>query len=293
MNAKKKALGKGLSALLSDSEPEIIPQDYEAKGILNTVSNISIDLIESNPYQPRTQFEEESLKELANSIQEQGIIQPLTVRKIKNNKYQLISGERRLKAAEIIKMEEVPVYIRLAEDNQMLVMALVENIQREDLNPMEIAISYQRLIEECDLTQNTLSKHVGKNRTTITNYIRLLKLPAEIQAAIRDNKISMGHARAIINIDRKDKQIKIMNLIIEKDLSVREVELLVRKLNQPEKITTVKNDKLPEQYIQIKNNLSEKLQAKIVLKRNNKGKGSIVIPFSSDEEFMKIIETLE
>ncbi|MCF8298773.1 MAG: ParB/RepB/Spo0J family partition protein, partial [Saprospiraceae bacterium] len=264
--------------------------------VVGSTANIPLNKIEENPFQPREDFDESSINELAKSIENQGLIQPNTVRKMGYDNYQLISGERRMRAAAVAGLTEIPAYIRIADDQQMLEMALVENIQRENLNAIEIAISYNRLLEECKLTQQGLSSRVGKNRTTITNYIRLLKLPAEIQIAIRDNKISMGHARAIISIDDPIYQISILHNIIDDDLSVRDVEKLVRDLSQLKLNTKAKekrNDKLPEKYVEIKEKLGTKLNTKIELKRNNKGKGNIVIQFKSDAELDAIISILE
>ncbi|PKP01587.1 MAG: chromosome partitioning protein ParB, partial [Bacteroidetes bacterium HGW-Bacteroidetes-9] len=201
MNPKKKALGRGLSAILESPETDITSTDISGSFVAGAIASLPVAQIEPNPFQPREDFDPEALNDLASSIKEQGIIQPITVRKMGYDKYQLISGERRLKASKLAGIEEIPCYIRIANDQQMLEMALVENIQRESLNALEIAISYQRLIDECELTQDELSQRVGKNRTTISNYIRLLKLPAELQVSIRDGKITMGHARALINID--------------------------------------------------------------------------------------------
>ncbi len=296
MNAKKKALGKGLGALLSNPETDITSQGISQSTVVGAISEIPVSQIEANPFQPRSRFEKEALQELADSIKKQGIIQPLTVRKLGYDKYQLISGERRLKAAIIAELDKVPVYIRVADDMQMLEMALVENIQREDLNPIEIGVSYQQLIEECKLTQEELSKRVGKNRTTITNYIRLLKLPADVQVALRDEKISMGHARAIINISEPEKQTEIVALIINKELSVRDVEMLVKNLHQVKPGNQKKEDtpqEIPEAFQNKLQKLKGKLHFPLKLKRNNKGKGQIVIPFSSDKELEQIFEILD
>lgn len=295
MNAKKKALGRGLSALLSSPETDITSFDSSGRFILGAIANITLSKIESNPFQPRADFEKEALNNLANSIKEQGIIQPITVRKLGYDKYQLICGERRLKAAYIAKLKEIPAFIRLADDQQMLEMALVENIQREDLNALDIAISYNRLIEECNLTQEKLSERVGKNRTTITNYIRLLKLPAEIQIALRDNKISMGHARPLINLKDTETQINILNQIINNGLSVREVENIVKNLSNLKtgKSKQSQRNQLAPKFVKIQKNLASKFPSGIELKRNNKGKGSIVIPFKSDEDLERIVSIIE
>lgn len=297
MNAKRKALGRGLSALLENPETDITTKGGLSENyIVGSVANIPINKIKKNPFQPREDFDENTINELAKSIEKQGLIQPITVRKIGYDNYQLISGERRMRAIIIAGLTEIPAYIRVADDQQMLEMALVENIQRENLNAIEIAISYNRLLEECKLTQQGLSSRVGKNRSTITNYVRLLKLPAEIQIAIRDNKISMGHARAIISIDDANYQISLLNNIIDEDLSVRDVEKLVRDLSKIKLKTKSKETKiakLPEKYAMVKEKLGKKLNTKIELKRNNKGKGNIVIQFKSDKELDAIISILE
>ena len=293
MNSKKKALGRGLSAILESPETDITSKDISGSFVAGAIANIPIGSIESNPFQPREDFDEQALLELSNSIKEQGIIQPVTVRKLGYDKYQLISGERRLKASKMAGLKEIPTYIRVANDQQMLEMALVENIQRESLNALEIALSYNRLIEECDLSMEELSVRVGKNRTTVANYIRLLKLPAEVQVNIRDGQLSMGHARAIINIDDDYTQITIARNIVKKGLSVREVEEIVRNLNkQPASSKNNDNKPLPPHFEAIRNNLASRLSLNVQLKRNTKGKGTIVIPFSSDIELEKIISTI-
>jgi len=295
MNAKKQALGRGLSSLLPDFEGDINSLDNMGKFLAGSIANIPISLIESNPFQPRTLFEVEAINELAESIRHQGIIQPITVRRADNDKFQLISGERRLRASQVAGLTEIPAYIRLVDDQQILEMALVENIQRENLNSIEIAISFQRLIEECNLTQEKLSERVGKDRSTITNYIRLLKLPAEVQVAIRDSKISMGHARALISIEDHKDQLKVLNEIISKHLSVRAVEEIVRKLHDKTiiKEKPVSKAGIAAKYLSLKHRLSNKFNAAINIKRDNKGKGSIVIPFKSDEELDNIIKILD
>lgn len=294
MNAnKKRALGRGLSAILESPETDITSKDISGAFVVGAIANISIDLIETNPFQPRNQFEEDALKELSHSIQEQGIIQPITVRKLGYDKYQLISGERRLRASKLAGLENIPAYIRIANDQQMLEMSLVENIQREQLNSIEVAISFQRLLDECNLTQEQLSERVGKNRTTISNFIRLLKLAPEVQIIIRDGKISMGHARALISIEDAQTQITITNNIINNDLSVRETEEIVRNLNKQPENKTVKNAELPEPLKASKNKLAYILGTKVDLNRNEKGKGSIVISFKNDNELNRILLLLD
>lgn len=296
MNSKKKALGRGLSALLSDNDNSEV-YNSAIPAIVN-ISAIPLEKIETNPYQPRTEFEENALMELANSIKEQGIIQPITVRQINQDAYQLISGERRLRAAKIAGLTEIPAYIRTANDNELLELALVENIHREDLNAIEIALSYQRLIDECSLSQEELSEKVGKNRSTITNYLRLLKLPPEIQAGLRDKKITMGHARALLAIDNIETQLNIYHDIIAEDYSVRNVEEIVRNINKPIENTEeveqpIKQKPAPieleERFQHLQANLREYLKTDIEIKRNKKGKGSIIIPFHSDEKLNEIV----
>ncbi|MGV8113471.1 MAG: ParB/RepB/Spo0J family partition protein [Lentimicrobium sp.] len=293
MNPKKKALGRGLSAILESPETDITSSDISGNFVAGAIASLPLSQIEANPFQPREDFDQEALNELAASIKEQGIIQPITVRKMGYDKYQLISGERRLKASKLAGMDEIPCYIRIANDQQMLEMALVENIQRESLNALEIAISYQRLIEECELTQEELSQRVGKNRTTVTNYIRLLKLPAELQVAIRDNKISMGHARALISIDDEQTQVAILKNIITKDLSVREVEEIVRNLNkQPAARKETPAMELPREIETIRENIAGKLDTKVNVTLNQKGKGNIVISFNSQKHLERILAEL-
>lgn len=286
---KKRALGRGLSAILESPETDITSKDISGEFVVGAIANIPINLIETNPFQPRNQFEEDALKELSHSIKEQGIIQPITVRKIGYDKYQLISGERRLRASKLAGLTAIPAYIRIANDQQMLEMALVENIQREQLNSIEVAISFQRLLDECNLTQEQLSERVGKNRATISNFIRLLKLAPEVQVIIRDGQISMGHARALISIEDAQAQITITQNIINNDLSVRETEEIVRNLNKPPENKSAKNSELPEPLMASKNKLAYILGTKVDLNRNVKGKGSIVISFKNDKELNRIL----
>jgi ParB family chromosome partitioning protein len=286
--AKKSVLGRGLGALIDDvDEVQAIPE--------RDLSNeIEISKIEANPYQPRTKFDEEALQELAQSIKEIGIVQPITVRKINNNSYQLIAGERRFRASKIAGLRKIPAYIRLAEDDKMLEMALVENIQREDLDSIEIAISYQRLIDECKLTQENLSERVGKKRSTISNYLRLLRLPAEIQKGIREKKLLMGHARALVNVNNPKSQLDIFELTVENDYSVRKVEELVRDLNKRGK-TDQKEKKLtlPNEYESLKDHLAKHFKTNVDLKRNSNGKGKIIIPFKSDDDLERILAMMD
>ncbi len=291
MVAKKNVLGRGLGALIDNSD-----EINRAKPAAS-VNEIELSKIETNPWQPRTRFDEERLEELAASIRQIGIIQPLTLRKVSDDKYQIIAGERRFRAARLAGLERVPAYVRIAEDDTMLEMALVENIQREDLDPIEIAISYQRLIDECQLTQESMSDRVGKKRSTVSNYLRLLKLPAEIQFGLREKQISMGHARALINIDDPSTQLMIYEQVIEYDFSVRKVEEVVRELSQEkveeEKIIKEKKVPVPEEYQKLKGQLSSFFKTNIQFSRNEDGKGKIIIPFRSDEELEKIVAILD
>ncbi len=283
---KRNALGRGLGALIDDAE-----KMKQTAGI----NEIELSKIEANPFQPRSKFDGESLKELADSIHEIGLIQPITLRKIDENKYQIIAGERRFRAAQIAGLKSVPAYIRKAKDDGMLEMALVENIQREDLDAIEIAVSYQRLMEELEFTQEDLSSRVGKKRSTIANYLRLLKLPAVIQKGLREKQISMGHARAIINIDDPDTQIMIYNQIIKYGFSVRKVEEIVRDLNDDsnEKEAKAKKQKYPKEYQIIKKQLDSIFNSQIDFSMNDKGKGKIVIPFKSPKDLERIVKIIE
>jgi ParB family transcriptional regulator, chromosome partitioning protein len=284
---KKTALGRGLGALIDDAEKQSVNR---AGGI----SEIDLDKIQINPFQPREKFDEDALTELAASIRELGLIQPITVREIQPNQYQIISGERRTRAAKLAGLTKIPAFIRKANDTEMLEMALVENIQREDLNPIEIALSYNRLLEECNLTQETLSERVGKKRSTVSNYLRLLKLPAEIQKGIQYKKISMGHAKALISLEKSESQIRITNDIIEKDLSVRQTEEMVRLiLNPPPKNSRKAKTEVNETYKELKNHLEKYFGNKIDFTRDNNGKGKIVIPFKSDVDLEKIIAVFD
>ena len=293
-NNKKRGLGRGLDAILQSPETDITSRDISGDYVAGAVAEIDINLIEANPFQPRTEFDEEALEELAQSIKEQGIIQPITVRKLGYNRYQLISGERRLRASKLAGLAKIPAFIRIANDEQMLELALIENIHRENLNAIEVAISYQRLIDECSLTQEQLSTKVGKSRSAIANFLRLLKLPAEIQIALRDGHISMAHARALINIEDKETQLRLLQQIIEDDLSVRQTEELAQKAkvnNEEGKEVRKQTNYLPEHFkAQIKT-LSQALNTRVKVKRNLKGQGSVVIDFKNEEEFNRIIES--
>jgi len=297
---KKRGLGKGLSALLNDS-PEVMPYSHrqETEAVANNlgaVNEIRISQIEVNPYQPRTDFDEQALYELAESIKTQGLIQPITVRKAANNSYQLISGERRLRASKRAGLTTIPAYIRTANDQQLLEMALIENIQREDLNAMEVALSFQRMLDECSLKQDELGERVSKNRSTVTNYLRLLKLPPAIQASIRDGAISMGHARALITVTDPVMQLHIHQLILQQGLSVRKVEEMVRESHNqkaPVKKTEKKEQSLPFQVQKIQDDLASKFSTKVKLNVSSKGAGSIEIPFMSEDDLGRILEMLD
>lgn len=289
MQNKKRGLGRGLDAILQSPETDITSSDISGNYVAGAVAELNIDFIEANPFQPRTDFDETALNELSESIKIQGVIQPVTVRKMGRDKYQLISGERRLRASKMAGLKTIPVFIRVANDEQMLEMALIENTHREGLNAIEIALSYQRLIEECNITQEQLSEKVGKDRSTVTNFLRLLKLPPEVQVALRDGHISMGQARAIINIDDKTKQLIILKEIIDKDLSVRQVEELVRSLNTKNVKTKKQKDVLPESFIYTMDSLSKSLNTKVKINRNSKGKGTLTIDFKNDEDFERLI----
>tara|TARA_B110000046_G_scaffold185987_1_gene231071 strand:+ start:21973 stop:22857 length:885 start_codon:yes stop_codon:yes gene_type:complete len=289
---KKQALGRGLSALLQETPNINSASDKNAVKVVGSIIEIELELIDVNPFQPRTYFNEEALRELANSIKELGVIQPITVRKLEGNKFQLVSGERRFRASKLIGSKTIPAYIRLANDQEMLEMALVENIQRKNLDPIEVALSYQRLIDEIQLTQEELSTRVGKKRSTVTNYLRLLKLDPILQTGMRDGFISMGHGRAMINIENTDDQLAIYEKILREKLSVRQTEDLVKSL----KSRTIAKSKKKPTPVYIKNSLkdiSEYFGHKIDITVSNNGKGKISIPFHSEEDFNRIKNLLK
>ncbi|QDO95543.1 ParB/RepB/Spo0J family partition protein [Formosa sediminum] len=290
---KKQALGRGLSALLKDPSNDINSvQDKNADKVIGNIVELELDTIEMNPFQPRTNFNEESLRELASSIKELGVIQPITVRKLDFNTYQLVSGERRFRASEHLGLKTIPAYIRIANDQESLEMALVENIQRQDLDPIEIALSYQRLIDEINLTQEQMSERVGKKRSTIANYLRLLKLDPIIQTGMRDGFISMGHGRAIINIEDQSTQIDIYTRILKQKLSVRDTETLVRNYNETKSLDPQKPEKkeddTPQFVTKSIEDFSDYFGHKIDIKVAKNGKGKITIPFHSEEDFNRI-----
>lgn len=300
---RKTGLGKGLGALLQNDEVQPVKKAEEKAdtitkentGTAGSINFIKVDQIAVNPFQPRTDFDEQSLQELAESIRVQGLIQPITVRQIGKNEYQLISGERRLRAVKLADLDDIPAYVRTANDQQMLEMALIENIQRENLNAIEVALSFQRMIEECNLKQEELGERVSKNRSTVTNYLRLLKLPPAIQAGIRDGQISMGHARALINVGEIEKQLYVFQEIIDKGLSVRMTEILVRNIQQqskPKKAPVGKQ--LDFQYQKIEDDLASRFSTRVKLNlKNSRGKGAIEIPFESEDDLSRILELLD
>lgn len=293
---KKQALGRGLSALLKDPENDIKSvEDKNADKVVGNIIELELDAIEINPFQPRSNFNEEALQELATSIKELGVIQPITVRKMEFNKFQLISGERRLRASKLAGLPTIPAYIRIANDNESLVMALVENIQRHDLDPIEVALSYQRLMDEIQLTQEQMSDRVGKKRSTIANYLRLLKLDPIIQTGIRDGFISMGHGRAIINIEDLDAQTDIYQKIVSQNLSVRETETLVKNYQESLKPKPVSKAKSTSFEIddEEKKAITGYFGAKVDVKVAGNGKGKITIPFHSEEDFKRIIKLIK
>ena len=299
MPKKRGSLGRGLSVILGDSTTKIsteIKEDIAPR--VGEINEIAISEIETNPFQPRIEFNQEKLHELAASIEQLGIIQPITVRKLQENKYQLISGERRFRASQLAGLNTIPSFIRIANDQEMLEMALVENIQREDLNPIEVALSYQRLIDEIKLTQQECSERVGKNRSTITNFLRLLKLPSEIQKGLSEGGISAGHARALINVQNSDTQINIYHDIVANGYSVREVEQLAKDFVDKEYKRTSKKkaisipNLLPFQQQKMVHDLSRNLDKEIELKRNKKGKGKLIIHFNNDVGLAKIFEII-
>lgn len=296
--SKKKALGRGLSALLSDTpDDERLDVDVSSpagtpKAANDSINEIPLSEIETNPFQPRQHFDKEALAELAESIKVHGIIQPITVRRLSAHQYQLISGERRFQASKLAGLTAVPAYVRTADDQQMLEMALIENIQRENLNPIEISLSYQRLISECNLKQEELGERVGKNRSTVTNYLRLLKLPPDIQIAVRDNRLTMGHARAIINVENPESQLFIFKKVLAEDLSVRKVEELARQLMSGTKEAASAAPTQSKEINQLQSRLSSHFGTKVIVKSDGK-KGDIRIPFLSVEDLNRILEILK
>ncbi len=292
MTTKKKSsgLGRGLGSILPDVE---IDAAMGKPNLTTSITTIPLDRIETNPFQPRKEFDQEALDDLAQSIRQQGVITPITVRQMPDGKYQLIAGERRVRASLLAGLKEVPAYIRIATDTQMMEMALVENIQRENLNAMEIAFSYKALIEECQLTHEQLSEKVGKNRSTITNYLRLLNLPSETQLALSSEQITMAHARCLVNIEDPEQHVALLHDIINRQLSVRQTELLVKELSKPKPTPTLrKKDDLPEVHAASRSSLKQFLQSEVDIKRSRRGKGTITIHFNSDRDFERIIKLI-
>jgi ParB family chromosome partitioning protein len=294
--SKKKELGKGLRALLTNIENTNSPKEKTelVKELNSSILEIPISNIEVNPFQPRTEFDPEELSELAQSIKIHGLIQAITVRSVGGDKYQLISGERRLRASKIAGLDTVPSFIRIADDQALLEMALIENIQRSNLNAIEVAISYQRLMVECDLTHESLSERVGKKRSTISNYVRLLKLPPQIQSSIKNNEISMGHARSLAGIDEVSLQLDIFKEVLAKNLSVRALENLIKTHNEPAFTSAPKSSReLPPEVKKVQDNLSANLGTSVKIKRSESGSGEISIKFASDKDFNNILSILE
>jgi ParB family chromosome partitioning protein len=290
MVSKKNALGKGLGALLENAKTDITSKaGIETNAQAGLTSRINIDNITPNPFQPRIDFEKESLLELTESIKEHGVIQPITVRKIGRDNFQIISGERRYQACKIAKISEIPCYIRIANDEEMLEMAIVENIQRKNLNAIEIGLSYQRLIDECNLTHEQLSIKLSKNRSTISNFLRLLKLPVEVQKALRDSKITMGHARALLSFNSESEILTAFNKIISESLSVRDAE----KMNQKKKLKKEEKIILSRYELRMQNNISFQLKSDVKIKKNSKGKGQLVISFKNQDQLNEILENFD
>ena len=292
--SKKSVLGRGLSALLQENMNINSAKDKGAENFVGTVINIKLEDIEINPFQPRADFNESMLEDLSVSIKQLGVIQPITVRKL-GNKFQLVSGERRFRASKMAKLETIPAFIRLANDQEMLEMALVENIQRQDLNAIEISLTYQRLIDEINLTQEQMSERIGKDRSTITNYLRLLKLPPKIQTAIRDGNISMGHGRAIISAENEEKQLLVFEKVVKENLSVRQTEGMVKNLKEAGEIKEESKKitpKLSNSHKLTLKYLTDKLHSKVNIKANKKGAGELVVYFDSDKDFERIKDLL-
>ncbi len=296
MSKKKEQIGKGLRALLSNID-KIESNPIEKKEVIKELSqntaDIPMDMIEANPFQPRKEFNKEELLQLVQSIKSVGLIQPITLRKVANT-YQIISGERRWRASKLAGLKKIPAYIRIADDQGMLEMALVENIQRSNLNALEIALSYQRLLDECNLQHNELAKRVGKERSTVTNYTRLLKLPPQIQSGIRDGKISMGHARAILGLEGQESQLYIYKKIIEENISVRNVEKLIKNLKAPKTAAKkVQQSVQNPEIIKIQDRLSHQFGSKVEIKRQSGGKGKMIINFNSDDQLNDILDLID
>ena len=290
--ASKKPLipGRGLDAILGSIDVDSL--NGNESDVTAAISMVSISDIEANPFQPRKEFDDNALQELAQSIREQGVITPITVRRMPDGKYQLIAGERRMRASQLVGLTELPAYIRVATDGQMMEMALVENIQRENLNAMEIALSYNALIEECQLTHEQLSQRVGKDRSTITNYLRLLNLPAETQLALSSGQISMAHARALINVEDPEQHLAILHEIVNRHLSVHQTEQLVKAAKTPSRPRVTVKEELPARHTATLSQMKEKLRSDVEIKRSRRGKGTMTIHFNNDEDFERIVRLL-
>tara|TARA_B100000768_G_scaffold45062_1_gene43870 strand:+ start:1693 stop:2568 length:876 start_codon:yes stop_codon:yes gene_type:complete len=290
MVSKKNALGKGLGALLENAKTDITSKaGNETNAQAGLISRINIDCITPNPFQPRIDFEKESLLELTDSIKEHGVIQPITVRKIGRDNFQIISGERRYQACKIAKISEIPCYIRIANDQEMLEMAIVENIQRKNLNAIEIGLSYQRLIDECNLTHEQLSIKLSKNRSTISNFLRLLKLPTEVQKALRNYKITMGHARALLSFNSEDEILSAFRKITSENLSVRDTE----EMNQKKKLKKEEKIILSRYELRMQNNISFQLKSDVKIKKKSNGKGQLVISFKNQDQLNEILDNFD
>lgn len=283
---KTGGLGRGLGSILPDIADLGKPQG-------DTICMIPVSQVEANPFQPRKEFSDEALEELAQSIRQQGVITPVTVRQMPDGSYQLIAGERRLRASRKAGLKEIPAYIRTATDMQMMEMALVENIQRADLNAIEVALAYRQLIEECRLTHDQLSEKVGKDRSTISNYLRLLNLPEETQQALGENKISMAHARVLAGVEDRDRHLEILQAIIDRHLSVHQVEEMAKQSKPKPQVTVRRRGDLPEYYVAAQKNLKDKLQSVVEIKRSQRGKGTLTISFNSDSDFERIMKLID
>ena len=291
MASKKPPIpGRGLDAILGSIDVDAL--NGNESDVTAAISMVPISDIEANPFQPRKDFDDTALQELSQSIREQGVITPITVRRMPDGKYQLIAGERRLRASQLAGLTELPAYIRVATDGQMMEMALVENIQRENLNAMEIALSYNALIEECQLTHEQLSQRVGKDRSTITNYLRLLNLPAETQLALSSGQISMAHARALINVEDPERHLAILHEIVNRHLSVHQTEQLVKAAKTPSRPRVSVKEELPARHSATLSQMKEKLRSDVEIKRSRRGKGTMTIHFNNDEDFERIVRIL-